>query len=179
MPSQSQYCFQPYRLEDVYPELIDYYTLKVNSDLREGGLKYALDEATSHEDPSISGCFYYYGDHLRQVYGEGGAEYAIFAAVGLSALREENPGVAPIVGADWDAAQKRERELTLSRNFRVVEDVVDAAFKQIRFVNPGYVQGFEEFIKQKRAVAQTAGFCALGMLHAHDMLHFAALRSKV
>ena len=115
------------------------------------------------------------GDHMFEVYGEGGAMYSTGATVGLAALRSANPDVVT-EDEDWNKNGFREVGIQRAHAARTVEEVALFGLDGVRQLNEPYVEGYERAYVQPGEGSRLIGFIGLGMLHAHDAMHFASQR---
>lgn len=58
---------------------------------------------------------------------------------------------------------------------RIVEEASSIALIEVEEVNPNFVESYENSNFHKSSVlVQAIGFTGLGMVHAHDIAHFAS-----
>ncbi|MCA9332738.1 hypothetical protein KDA00_02590 [Candidatus Saccharibacteria bacterium] len=137
------------------------------------GIYKALGIALKQEDPALAKAIEASAANLHQTYNDGGGMYMLAAATGLKLLRAENPDVPPIGQFAWEKTMEREGELRTRPAITTVEMLSGLGLAEVRDVNTGYVDGYEEGFQRPGFMA-VSGIIGLGALHAHDLMHFAS-----
>lgn len=142
------------------------------------GLRGTLRSITKKEMSTLSDCIYTFGNHLTDVYGEGGGFYGSAFVVGIAALRQVNPqpDVPAVEAEDWDSMMGREAELRERVGSKTLEAIGGVGLLEIREVNNTYVEGYQAVMNTPN-LSPYLGFTGLATLHAHDILHFASIRT--
>lgn len=137
----------------------------------------ALRLVSRDEDPALAKQIILFGKNVQKAYGEGGSYYQTAFTIGWAGLRRlHQVAEVPAVGAqDWGQLMDREAELRDRPDIATLEGLSGIGLLEVRTVNPGYVDGYEE-VMSSPVVTPYLGYTALGTLHAHDLMHFASQR---
>ncbi|HSW37222.1 MAG TPA: hypothetical protein VLG37_02530 [Candidatus Saccharimonadales bacterium] len=171
------YLGSPYRLRPVEPDAFREKATQFFRLQHEQGLTEALRRSAGDYD-LLSEAIVTYGEVLQELYREGGGLYGLALGAGLTALRAVNPTPdTPLIKPrDWETTIDRERELTRRPRLGTVEAISGVGLLELMGVNPGYVDGYQTTFDRPR-LNHLRGFSGLGVLHAHDLMHFASARA--
>jgi hypothetical protein len=174
-----KYLDTDYRLEQVTPASYKAQSRRVSSIQQMNDLKHALRTVTTNEESDLTDVIFGFGDHLHETYGHGGGFFILAAGIGIAALRTTNPInlVPSIQPEDWDSMMARQQELQERPGIRTVESIAGIGLLEVRNVNSGYVDGYQETFDTPR-LSPFLGLTGLGALVAHDLVHYASMHSS-
>jgi len=103
--------------------------------------------------------------------------YLAIFALGIAAIRAENPEVAPISGEDFQCLWSGLEHIPKTKSYAKLQPAADGELAVIRQLNWGYVDGIRQM---GRASVNPGDKLALDIaaIHAHGLMHFASQRAN-
>lgn len=142
-------------------------------------LESMVEKLVQHEDAFLKEHVLGYGKHLAESFRKSEAEtyYSIAFGVGFCALRASNPqpAVPRIQENDWIRTIEHEKQL--GHEVRSFSELAFKGLQEINTVNKNLYLAFRQWGESNNTPEAMMPYTMLGTIHAHDVLHFASLRS--